>query len=49
MENEAIEPNAENNNMDFDNRIQLEGLKNSVDAIKSELRKIILCLFKVEN
>ncbi len=30
------------NDLNFDNRIQLEGLKNAVESIKTELRKIII-------
>jgi MoxR-like ATPase len=37
MENEAV-----NDDLNFDNRIQLEGLKNAVESIKSELRKVII-------
>jgi MoxR-like ATPase len=37
MENEAV-----NDDLNFDNRIQLEGLKNAVDSIKAELRKVII-------
>ncbi|ARV10560.1 magnesium chelatase [Winogradskyella sp. PC-19] len=41
MENEEINE-TQNNNLDFNNRISLEGLKNAVDGIKSELRKVII-------
>ncbi|WP_296312768.1 AAA family ATPase [Winogradskyella sp. UBA3174] len=37
MENEAV-----NDDLNFDNRIQLEGLKNAVESIKEELRKVII-------
>jgi MoxR-like ATPase len=37
MENEAV-----NDDLNFDNRIQLEGLKNAVESIKSELSKVII-------
>jgi len=37
MENESI-----NDDLNFDNRIPLEDLKNAVDSIKSELRKVIV-------
>ncbi len=37
MENEAV-----NDDLNFDNRIQLDGLKNAVESIKSELRKVII-------
>lgn len=37
MENEEL-----NNDIDFNNRIPLEGLKNAVDGIKAELRKVII-------
>ena len=41
-ENEAIHPQSDSGNMEFNNRIPLEDLKNSVDAIKAELKKIIV-------
>ncbi len=41
MENEAINEGS-NNDMDFNNRIPLEDLKNAVDGIKNELRKVII-------
>ena len=41
-ENEAIHPQSDSGNMEFNNRIPLEDLKNSVDAIKTELKKIIV-------
>ncbi|NRD22744.1 MoxR family ATPase [Winogradskyella litoriviva] len=31
-----------NDDLNFDNRIQLEGLKNAVESIKAELRKVII-------
>jgi len=37
MENEAV-----NDDLNFDNRIQLDGLRNAVDQIKTELRKVII-------
>jgi MoxR-like ATPase len=37
-ENETVN----NDDLNFDNRIQLEDLKNAVDSIKNELRKIII-------
>ncbi len=37
MENEAV-----NDDLNFDNRIQLDGLKNAVESIKSELGKVII-------
>ncbi|BAO74326.1 AAA family ATPase [Winogradskyella sp. PG-2] len=37
MENEPV-----NEDLNFDNRIQLEGLKNAVEGIKSELSKVII-------
>ncbi|MDC0009306.1 MoxR family ATPase, partial [Winogradskyella sp.] len=37
MEKEAV-----NEDLNFDNRIQLEGLKNAVESIKEELRKVIV-------
>ncbi|EDP70318.1 MoxR-like ATPase, possible regulator [Flavobacteriales bacterium ALC-1] len=37
MENEAV-----NDDLNFDNRIQLDGLKNAVDSIKKELSKVII-------
>lgn len=37
MENEAI-----NDDLNFNNRIQLEGLRNAVEDIKQELRKVII-------
>ncbi|WP_179336217.1 AAA family ATPase [Winogradskyella costae] len=36
-ENETV-----NNDLNFDNRIQLEDLKNAVESIKNELRKVII-------
>ena len=45
MENEELntpENKAPNNSINFDSRIQLEGLKNAVEAIKTELRKVIV-------
>ncbi len=41
MENEAINP-EEQDNINFENRIPLEGLKNAVSNIKNELRKVIV-------
>ena len=42
MENEDINKPQNNNDLSFDNRIPLEDLKNAVDAIKAELRKVIV-------
>lgn len=36
------ENNIVNDDLNFDNRIQLEGLKNAVESIKAELRKVII-------
>jgi MoxR-like ATPase len=41
MENEDVKP-EENNTLNFENRIELEALKNAVIAIKDELRKVIV-------
>jgi len=41
MENESLNT-PENNDLNFDNRIQLEALKSAVDAIKTELKKVIV-------
>ncbi|MFD1063516.1 AAA family ATPase [Winogradskyella litorisediminis] len=45
MENEELNDaknSADISDINFDNRIQLEALKSSVDAIKAELRKVIV-------
>jgi len=42
MENEEINDPQNKDDLSFDNRIPLEDLKNAVDAIKAELRKVIV-------
>ena len=42
MENEDINKPQNNDDLSFHNRIPLEDLKNAVDAIKAELRKVIV-------
>lgn len=42
MENEEINDPQNKHDLSFDNRIPLEDLKNAVDAIKAELRKVIV-------
>ena len=37
MENESV-----NDDLNFDNRIQLDGLRDAVENIKAELRKVII-------